>query len=262
MKKIFLIFLAYVFTVINVNAQDLRFVQVTDLLYNPNNQTSISEFDELIQKINNEKNVEFVIFTGNNISKPNQEYLAKFVNTANKLKRPYYVTIGNKDVSKQKDFGKNEYFKYLKKKVSAHKKIKTPNYSFEKKKVVFIVPEGAKEVIPGTYGYYRPETLSWLNKTLAQCKHKHKKAVIIQHFPVVMPEDKELLNTYKPEKYLEITDRYSIILAVISGHFNSAKEIERNNVMHISTPNAPKYKIIDVLEYDTDNPVIWTTLSF
>ena len=51
-----------------------------------------------------------------------------------KLKAPYYVTIGNKDVNKQKDFGKSEYVTMLKKKVKTHKKILSPNFVFEKNK--------------------------------------------------------------------------------------------------------------------------------
>ena len=48
---------------------------------------------------------------------------------------PYYFILGNKDINKQKDFGKNEYFSYLKKHVKTHKKINSPNYVFVKNKI-------------------------------------------------------------------------------------------------------------------------------
>ena len=60
---------------------------------------------------------------------------------------------------------------------------------------------------------------------------------------------------------LEILKKHNNIKAVISGHFGQNKEQEINNIIHISTSGLPTYKIIDILDYETTNPTIWTVLK-
>ena len=60
---------------------DMRFKQVDGLLYNSQNQ---QEFDKLINKINQEKKVEFIVFTGNNIARPDSKELKNFLKNTKK----------------------------------------------------------------------------------------------------------------------------------------------------------------------------------
>lgn len=256
MHKIFSLLLTLLFLVLSVNASDMRFIQVDGMMYDKN---SSKNFKNLIEKINKEKKVEFVIFSGNNLARPNKSDLLDFIHIANDLNCPYYFTLGNKDVNKQKKLSKQEYFKILKKKVKSHKKIKTPNYVFIKNKTVFIVVDGAKDVIPMSFGYYKADTLDWLEKQLT--KYKNKNVVILQHFPIVPPSKKETSYTYKPDEYLKLLSKYNNVKAVISGHFNTNNEIEHGNIIHISTANAPQYRIIDILDYETTKPVFWSVIK-
>ena len=57
MKKFLLTFFALILATISSFAKDMRFVQVDAALYSSSNQ---EQFKTLINKINNEKNVEFV----------------------------------------------------------------------------------------------------------------------------------------------------------------------------------------------------------
>ena len=234
-----------------VMAEDLRFVQVDGLMYSPNN-TSEQRIDKIITEINRQKNVSFVFFSGNNISKPNQEYLEAFLKELKKLHAPYYILLGNKDVNKQKGLGKEEYLKLV------NKKLNSPNFVFEKKGVVFIVVDGSKEVIPMAQGYYRPETVDWLDKQLA---YKDKNVVILQHFPIIPPSEKESHYTAKPEAFLKVIAKHNNIKAVISGHFGVNNEKDLKGIKFISTAEAPVYRIIDIMDCDSANPTFWSIIK-
>ena len=105
-------------------------------------------------------------------------------------------------------------------------------------------------------GYYKSKTLDWLEVELN--KYFDKKIVILQHFPLIPPSKKESHYTFKAEEYLELLNTHNNVLAVISGHFGVDKEIEQNGILHISTTSAPNYKIIDILNYDSENPEFWS----
>ena len=117
MKKI-LIILGLFLISLSVQAKDMRIVQIDNFLYSPENQEIA---DKTIANINKLKKVDFVVFSGNNISKPSKDYLEKFLKTAKKLNSPYYVVLGNKDVNKQKHLSKSEYMQVLQKKKMLHK---------------------------------------------------------------------------------------------------------------------------------------------
>lgn len=255
--KNFYILIVFLFLSINTAlSADMRFIQVDNLLFSASNQASINMTENLIKDINKQKNVEFIIFSGNNIAKPNKENLNEFLAQAKKLKYPYYIILGNKDVNKQKDLGKEDYLRIVSKQNRTHKKILSPNYIIEKKDIVFIVVDGSKDVIPSSMGYYKNNTLDWLEAQLNN--YNDKKIVILQHFPLIPPSNKESHFTFKPQEYLELLSNHSNVLAVFSGHFGVDKEIKQNNILHVSTSSAPNYKIIDILNYDSENPEFWS----
>ena len=67
MKKFLGLCLIFFITNLAALSADMRFIQVDSALFNSANQNN---FSSLVSKINKEKNVKFVVFTGNNISKP------------------------------------------------------------------------------------------------------------------------------------------------------------------------------------------------
>ena len=79
MKKI-LLFLAFIIlSTICAKASDMRFVQVDSMLLSASEEKSIEKMQKVINDINNQKNIEFVVFTGDNIANPKQENLECFV---------------------------------------------------------------------------------------------------------------------------------------------------------------------------------------
>ena len=149
---------------------------------------------------------------------------------------------------------KKDYAKYVHKFARSHKP-KTPNYIFEKKGVVFMVADGAKDVIPSRNGFYKDDVLEWMDANLTL--YSSKPVIILQHFPVLPPSKRESYYTFKSDKYLDVISKHTNVKAVIAGHFGVNKEENLNGVLHISTAPAPSYRVIDIIDYDTNTPTIW-----
>ena len=256
MKKFLSLLVVFLFSALNAFSADMRFIQVEGMLFN---SESINTFNQLIKKINSEKDVEFVVFTGNNIVKPDKNILKLFLEEAKKINKPYYIVLGQKDINKQKNLSKQDYMKLVQKENRTHRKITSPNYIFSKKNLVFIVADGSKEFIPTPIGYYREDVILWLDDQLD--KYHDKNVVILQHYPIVPPIKKETHYTYKAEEYLQLLSEHNNVKAVIAGHFNVNKEETLNGILHVSTKNAPTYRIIDILDYETKNPTFWSTIK-
>ncbi len=256
MKKFLSLFFTFLCFAASAQAKDLRFVQVSDTRFSDSSDNTA--FKTLIKDINKQDNIEFVVFTGDNISKPSPELLKSFLEKAKKLKCPFYIVIGDKEVNKLKDLSKVEYLKIVKKNVRKYNQEK-PNYIFEKNGIIFAVVDGSKDVIPSTNGYYKDDVLIWLDSELAQYPDNH--VIIFQHFPLIPPANKEAYYTFKPEKYMALLEKHKNVIAVISGHFDVNSEKNVNGITHITTAGLPYYRIIDLMDYDTENPTIWAQLK-
>ena len=121
MKRFLSLFFAFLFCLTTAQAKDLRFVQVSDARFS-NESNNI--FQKTIEDINKQKDVEFVVFTGDNIAKPSPEILESFLEEAKKLNCPFYIALGDKDVNKLKSMSKADYFKIVRKNVRKYKQEK------------------------------------------------------------------------------------------------------------------------------------------
>ena len=256
MKKVLIFCLMLIISTIASYANEVKFIQVDSVKYSPSSEQSVSYFKNLVKDINKQKNVDFVIFSGDNIAYSDKQALKAFLKQANKLNVSYYIALGHKDLNKKKGLSKEAYMKLARK----HSLIKSesPTYVFSKKGIVFIVADGAKEFIATPFGYYRENVISWIDKELE--KYSKKKVVILQHFPVYPPAEQEAYYTYKADEYMKMLSGHNNVIAVVSGFkINSEKDI--NGIKHISTADFPKYRIIEILDCETDNPTIWSTLK-
>ena len=153
----------------SVYAKDVKFIQVTDLHFDAT-QGSIENFNNLIEQINKTGDLDFVVFTGDNIDLANKEMLKGFLKIAKKIDATYYIEIGNHDCFKAGGLSKAEYRKMVNKSLKRNHK----DFNFVKKqdKLVFLFIDGVKEIIPAQNGYYNSETLQWLEKQLDKYKNK------------------------------------------------------------------------------------------
>ncbi len=262
MKKLF-IYLLFIFSIFSqmAFASDIKFVQVTDVHYSRNNEYSEKVLKATVEDINQIEGVSFVIFTGDNINRPNPEDLIKFTNIINKLKAPYYIVIGNHDVFKSNGLSKDRYLEIIRANNILFRQ-KTPDYYFRKGDFGFIIADGAKEIIPGANGYFKESTLKFVDKQLS--KHKKQKIVIFQHFPLVAPFESKSHNTYKADEYIKLLGKHSNVIAIISGHYHTNGEKMQDGIYHISSPSLLKlphqYKIIDINITKGFSPMIYTQL--
>jgi 3',5'-cyclic AMP phosphodiesterase CpdA len=177
------------------------------------------------------------------------------------LKVPYYVVIGNHEVFKSQHFDKKEYMKIVSK-YSKNCRSKSPNYVFKKKGVVFVVVDGAKEVIPGPAGYYKQSTLKWLDKTLT--KYKNDKVVLLQHFPIVEPYFNRSHTTYNVADYQAVLKKHSNVIAIFSGHYHANGENMVDGIYHVSTPALVvpphNYKVVEISNKNKKDCQIYTQL--
>lgn len=261
-KNIIITLLSLILLQTIVFADAIKFAQVTDAHFVKNDEFRTRVLKETINSINNEKGLSFVIFTGDNIDSPRAEYLQEFMRIINKLNVPYYIVIGNHDVFKNNGLSKTRYLELVRE-TNLLYRYKKPNYVFKKNGFVFIVVDGAKEVIPGANGYYKQDTLKWLDKQLK--KYKRDKIVIFQHFPLISNKTVQSHEVYQKEKYFEIIDKHDNIVSIIAGHLHTNSEIMRNGVYHIVTPTLlnekPAYKIINISTTRGFSPMVYTELK-
>ncbi len=242
-------------------AKTIKFVQVSDVHYATGNEHIAESMDILVNDVNGIKDLDFVIFTGDNIDSPNVKSLHEFLKKANKINVPHYFVIGNHDVSTNSKLDKDKYFDIIRYHNWFYPAWK-PNYTFKKNGILFVVVDGAKQVIPGPNGYYKKDTLEWLDKILT--KNAKKPVVVIQHFPVVEPKKSNSHKTYRAEDYLAILDKHENVIAVVAGHYHLNKEEMRNGVYHVASPSFAEephyYKLIEIVDTKNFLPMIFTQL--
>ena len=101
--------------------------------------------------------------------------------------------------------------------------------------------------------------MNWLKEKLDL--NKDKNIIILQHFPLVPPMDKETYFTYHPEEFLSLIEENKNIKATVSGHYGVNSEKEIGSTIHITTAPLPYYRVIDIMDCETPNPSIWTELN-
>ena len=248
MKKLLLLFVFLFFTLCNCcEAKSVKFVQVTDVMYGKNNANEILE--KAVKDINEMKDIDFVVFTGDNTAGANLDYLQGFVKTVQKLNKPFYMVVGDRDVAKSKHLEKEVYAKKLHK-LLGRKSPETLNYTFKKGNVTFIVVDGAKDFITMPNGYFNSTTLEWLENQIKL--NKDNKIVLLQHFPVANKTNNDLLYTANAVQYLKLSNQYDNIISVVAGHFNKNDEVSLNGIYYIVTPSLQQ-NCCKIIEIDEDN---------
>ena len=86
MKKLILSLFVLIFGAVNTFAAEFRFAQIADAKYSKTNNT----LEKMIQDINKQKDIKFVVFTGDNIEKVSQQNLLDFIKASKKLNKPFY----------------------------------------------------------------------------------------------------------------------------------------------------------------------------
>lgn len=237
--------LAFIFfcSCISVTAQNLKFVQVTDVHLTNNNADRLKDF---VQNINDKyQDLDFVVFTGDNIDKAKVQDLNLFLDIVKQLKFKTYILAGNHDLYDNQGMTGDFYMHQVRKKLGLYHSANL-NYVIQKGEYILLAMSGVKEVIPSPNGYYKQNELNWLDKMLT--KYSDKKVVILQHFP--LPDTKSAGHSlYKKEEYLKVLSKHKNVISIISGHYHENREEFCDNIYHIITKNFSNnsyYKLIEI----------------
>jgi predicted MPP superfamily phosphohydrolase len=254
MKNIFkFLILTLLLFSLNAYSKEIRIIHITDIELNTKNAYKLQE---TIKEINSFKNIDFVLFGGNNISKAEIINLRTFAHLLKKVNKKCVVLLGSTDISASNNINKEYYLKRIKlARNLAHNS--KPNYAFKKNGYLFVVMDGAKQYFQSTNGYYTNEELLWLKKTLD--KNKNEKIIILQHFPL-LETDSSWIETAKTEPYKELLEQYNNVKIIISGHYNKNLEVKKDGIYHILTESYSKSGAYKTIEIDLDYDFIATYL--
>ena len=252
----------------SVNEMTLKFVQLSDTHISDRDDTSyklLSQSKPLMQaaikQINKIENLDFVIFTGDLVDSAYLQSYKDFFTILSDLKYPSLVTFGNHDTASisgetgklipEGALGKAEVLKMFQDCI--------PNYTFDKtyyalspkKDYRIIVLDAVIGKDSSSNGSMSDEQLEFLDKELSE--HQDKVVVIFQHHPVVEPFESAHHKILNADKYLEILQKYTNPIAVISGHYHTTKITRQNNVIHVSSPSLVTYpnafRVINITNY-------------
>ena len=239
--------------ILSSSAKEVKFIFISDASVNKQNAYKLQE---TIKEINSYKDIDFVVFGGNNIQKAEINNLNYFIYLLKRVHKKTYVLLGNQDVSTSSGIDKKYYLKRVKR-ANFFLHPSKPNYIFKKKGYVFVAMDGSKQYFQSSNGYYTKAELMWLEKVLEQ--NKDKKIIILQHFPLTQSKSK-WLETPKVEEYLELLKKYDNVKVIVSGHYDSNEENVLMNIKTILVENYSKNQAYKIIQIDLDKNFVGTYL--
>ena len=254
LKNILFLAIVFCFSLTNCAiAKSLNFAVSSDLEYssNPDSRESANILNGFIDRVN-ENSYDFVVFLGDNIEKSNMDNLTGFLKAIKKIKCPYYLVMGNKDVHKISGIEKKEYLKAVSK-YNHYQKDKSESYYFSPASgILVVVLDSVSSGMPTEHGVFTQRTLNWLDEVLT--KNKNKKVIIFQHVPYMTPYDDYPKEILQKNEFRAVVGRHDNVLAIIAGHYK--KELIQkgdDGITHICVPalsEEPYYYMNITLEYD------------
>ena len=191
-----------------------------------------------VKEINEIKDLDFVLSTGDQVDVPDIKLVDKYIEITMSLKYPFYVLLGNHDVSVKGGLGKLGYtnkFNTLDNATSFTNNM--TYYSFSPNdKFTFICLDGTTDKVVTALGQIDDGQLEWLKNELEINKNKH--VIVALHFPIIEPYKSMDHYILEPDrtKLLNLLESYKNVIGVFSGHYHAAKLFNIKNKIHNSNP--------------------------
>ncbi|KAF2955806.1 metallophosphoesterase [Marinitoga sp. 38H-ov] len=202
----------------NVTSDDYTFVVLGD------NKNSISTFNKIIQQINNDNSVKFVINTGDMVFDSNPIKYDFFLKQLKNLNKPMLPVFGNHDVA---DGGVGRYIDIF----------GPLYYSFNLKNSYFIMLNNSNEE------ELDPWQMNWLKDELEKSKN-YKYTFVFMHVPIYDPRKDinnqpghSLKNLSNAEELLNLLNNYDIT-QIFFGHIHGYYIGKWKNVPYTVTGGA------------------------
>ncbi|SHH51677.1 metallophosphoesterase family protein [Thermosipho atlanticus] len=201
---------------IKMTSEDFTFVVLGD------NKNSVSTFEKIISKINNDPTVKFVINTGDMVFDGNPIKYDFFLKQIKKFKVPLLVVPGNHDIS---DNGYENYINFF----------GPLYYSFSIKNSYFIILNNANQTEVDPY------QMLWLEKNL-NFSQQYKYRFVFMHVPLFDPRFEQqpghsMKNLKNANKLLDLFKKYKVTM-LFFGHIHGFFEGNWDGVPYLITGGA------------------------
>ena len=242
-KIIFILFLALLSN--QALAQKIKIVQFSDIHLDTINQDrevrkfgqSADMYKKAIIKTNAIK-PNIVVISGDMVNRPKESEFDAFLNISRGFGTRYYPSLGNHDVGVGGGLSKEMIINKLNASCPWLNLTKPYYYSIQGE-YIFIFMDGTTDKQITSTGYFTDEVLNFLDKTLTD--YKYKKAIIVQHFPLMPPFKSSSHEIINKEDYFNVIEQHKNVILVLSGHYHASNAVERKNVLYITTPSMIEY---------------------
>lgn len=207
--------------------------------------------DDAINQINEEKNLDFVMITGDLIDKSFEKELRAVLPHLENLNVPWYFAFGNHDRCIGGYLNTLVYLEMLRNS-NKNFKFKKSYYSFVPKKnfKVIVLDDIIQNEITSN-GYLDEEQMKWLKRELDSSKNDV--VLIYMHVPVIEPFASPNHRLRNASAVKELIEGYKNPIGVFQGHYHSTKITQHDNVLYVSTPALVSYpnafRIVEVSNY-------------
>lgn len=240
-------------------ATGLKFAQVSDVhfLENGANTTfkmigeSPGLLDDAVAQINEQDDIDFVMFTGDLIDKSFEKELKAVLPHIQKLNAPWYFAFGNHDRCVGGYLNTIVYMDMLRN-ANENFTFKLPYYSFEPKKgyKVIVLDNIITDEITSN-GFLDEVQLKWLKKEMD--KSKNDTVLIFMHVPVIEPFASPNHKLRNATQVMSLIESYKNPIGVFQGHYHAAKVTQHDNVLYVNSPALVSYpnafRIVNVTNY-------------
>ena len=225
----------------------LKFAQISDAhFYTGEDNTtfklraeSAKLLDDAILQVNNTPNINFVMFTGDQIDKPFEKELTAFLPYAQKLNYPWYITFGNHDTCVGGYLTTQVYLDMVNK--------SNPQFNYKKPYYSFVPQKGFKVIVLDSIirdritsnGLIGEDQLKWLDDEL---KSAEKDIVLIfTHVPLIEPFESTNHKLLNADKVRSTIEKYKNPIGIFQGHYHAAMIEQHNNILYVSSPALVSY---------------------
>ncbi len=228
-------------------AANLKFAQVSDVHFMQNSPNTTFKMigesprllDDAIEQINEYNDIDFTIFTGDQIDKSFEKELRAFLPHLENLHNPWYIAFGNHDRCVGGYLTTLVYLDMVRN-ANANFKFKNAYYSFVPKKnyKVIVLDNIITDEITSN-GYIDEVQLKWLKKELDSSKNDT--VLIFMHVPVVEPFASPNHKMRNGSVLKQLIESYDNPIGVFQGHYHAAKITQHDNVLYVSSPALVSY---------------------
>jgi len=239
-----------------VDVSAFNFAHITDLHLDVSSasengwqyrEKSVPLFIDALRQLPRLPKLNFVVFGGDQIhyGPHDKESLAVFQKWTAHLNMPYYILLGNTEVSPISGVSKLRKEDYLRVWNGKGLKPGRPSWAFDPVRGVRVI--GFDVTVDGKpYGDAGPKQLKWLENELGT--NKSKKLIIIFMHQLLMPTtpkdttpDWSFWMAKNSETVRAVLERYPNVRLVVSGHHHTSRVITAGKITYVADPAIVTY---------------------